>query len=72
MCLRVGRLDHPGRFAPDMQIYTPPQMPWLHPPSEAPAFREYDDTETIWSPASLVRRKARIDQIAKQTGAGAV
>ncbi len=63
--IRVGTLDKPSRFPPDVHIYTSTKQPWLTLPPNAPAVAEYYETEAIWPQKSLERRaalKAIIDE----------
>ncbi|WP_210208743.1 GFA family protein, partial [Rhodoplanes roseus] len=43
--LRVGTLDAPHVFVPDVHIYTRSKVPWLELPANVPAFEEYYDLE---------------------------
>lgn len=56
--VRVGTLDDPDRFAPDIHIYTNSKQPWVILPSGTPAVPEYYDRERYWPAASLARRRA--------------
>lgn len=56
--LRVGTLDQPAALAPGVHIYTRSKQPWVRLPEDVPAFEEYYDLKTVWSPESLARRKA--------------
>ncbi|OED37531.1 aldehyde-activating protein [Chromatiales bacterium (ex Bugula neritina AB1)] len=55
--VRVGTLDDPAPFPPDVHIYTSTKMPWVALPPDAPAFEEFYATKNVWLPASLERRK---------------
>ena len=58
MCfVRVGTLDSPDLFAPDIHIFTASKQPWLVLPPGVPAVAEYYDREQFWPPASLQRRR---------------
>jgi hypothetical protein len=56
--IRVGTLDNPDPFSPDVHIFTSTKQPWVILPSDVPAFEEYFVIKDIWSPESLVRRAA--------------
>jgi hypothetical protein len=56
--VRVGTLDHPGEFQPDVHIYTHSKLPWVRLPDDAPAFEAYYDSSQLWPAESLERRKA--------------
>ncbi|WP_108658595.1 GFA family protein [Acuticoccus kandeliae] len=56
--VRVGTLDDPDRFPPDVHIYTRSKQPWLILPEGVPAFEEYYDRTALWPEESLRRREA--------------
>ena len=56
--VRVGTLDEPDRFAPDVHIFTASKQPWVVIPASAPAFAEYYSSAELWPAASLARRAA--------------
>ena len=56
--VRIGTLDEPDRFPPDIHIFTSTKQPWVVLPEGVPAVREYYDRETVWSKESLARREA--------------
>jgi hypothetical protein len=56
--VRVGTLDEPDRFPPDIHIYTMSKQPWVVLPPGVPAVAEYYDREVHWPAASLARRAA--------------
>ena len=56
--IRVGTLDDPDRFPPDIHIFTASKQPWVILPGGVPAMREYYDREKYWPQASLERRAA--------------
>jgi hypothetical protein len=47
--VRVGTLDEPDRFPPDVHIYTSSKQPWLVLPPGARAFAEFYNPKEIWS-----------------------
>jgi hypothetical protein len=53
--VRVGTLDDPDRFPPDIHIYTASKQPWVSLPAGVPAMAEYYDRERYWPAASLER-----------------
>lgn len=62
--VRVGTLDAPDRFPPDVHIFTASKQPWVILPAGARAFPEYYDRAEVWSAESLARRallQPRID-----------
>lgn len=60
--IRVGTLDDPDRFPPDIHIYTQSKQPWVLLPSGVPATHEYYDREKYWPQASLERRRAMLQR----------
>jgi hypothetical protein len=61
--VRVGTLDEPAAFAPDIHIYTESKQPWVVLPATTPAVPAYYDREKYWSGESLARRRAVVPQI---------
>ena len=53
--VRVGILDDPTQFAPDMHIWTRSKQPWMRLPGGVPAFEMYYDKEKVWPAESLAR-----------------
>ena len=56
--VRVGTLDEPDRFPPDIHIFTSSKQPWVVIPPGARAVPEYYDMDKEWPPESLERVKA--------------
>jgi hypothetical protein len=56
--VRVGTLDDPDRFPPDIHIYTASKQPWVTLPAGVPAVPQYYRAQDRWPAASLARRKA--------------
>jgi len=54
--IRVGTLDDPDRFPPDIHIFTSSKQPWVVLPPNAPAVPEYYDSKQFWPAESLERR----------------
>jgi len=53
--VRVGTLDEPDRFPPDLHIFTASKQPWVTLPKDKPAFAEYYKASEQWPAASLAR-----------------
>jgi len=53
--VRVGTLDHPGLFPPDIHIFTSSKHAWLQVPDGAPAVREFYRRSEFWPAESLER-----------------
>jgi hypothetical protein len=56
--VRVGTLDDPSRFPPDIHIFTSTQQPWLTLPAGARAFPEFYNPKEQWPAESQARWKA--------------
>jgi hypothetical protein len=54
--LRVGTLDDPDSFSPDIHIFTVSKQPWVVLPANTPAVPEYYKSADFWPRASLDRR----------------
>ena len=59
--IRVGTLDEPDRFTPDVHIYTASKQPWVVLSPGTPAFEEYYDRNELWPEESLARRRAALN-----------
>ena len=55
--VRVGTLDEPDRFPPDIHIFTASKQPWVILPTDRPAVPEYYDRKQHWPAESLERRR---------------
>ena len=56
--VRVGTLDEPDRWPPDVHIYTASKQPWVRLPPDTPAVAEYYKAAELWPADSLARREA--------------
>lgn len=56
--VRVGTLEDPDRFPPDIHIFTTSKQPWVVIPPGVPAVPEYYDRKAYWPESSLERRRA--------------
>jgi len=56
--VRVGTLDDPGAFPPDIHIFTSSKQPWVLLPDNVPVMAEYYDRNAFWPKESLERREA--------------
>jgi hypothetical protein len=61
--VRVGTLDDPDRFPPDIHIFTMSRQPWVVIPPGMPAVDEYYDRNVYWPRESLQRREALLAQV---------
>ena len=58
--VRVGTLDDPDRFPPDIHIFTASKQPWVVLPAGAPAVAEYYKSAEQWPRESIERRAAAL------------
>lgn len=58
--IRVGTLDHPDMFAPDIHIFTSTKLPWLQLPEDTPQVEEYYRRSLYWPEDSVIRYKKAI------------
>ena len=63
--VRVGTLDNPDHYPPQIHIFTASKQPWLVLPPGTPAVEEYYDRERYWPAESLARRRALLDRLAR-------
>ena len=56
--VRVGTLDAPDAFPPDIHIFTASKQPWVQLPTGALAVDAYYDRTTCWPAAALARMDA--------------
>lgn len=61
--IRVGTLDDPDPFSPDVHIFTSTKQPWAILPPDVPAFAEYFVGKDVWSTESLARRAVLQDAV---------
>jgi hypothetical protein len=54
--VRVGTLDDPDRWPPNVHIFTASKQPWVVLPQGVPAVPEYYKAAEVWSKDSLERR----------------
>jgi hypothetical protein len=68
--VRVGTLDNPGQFPPDIHIFTSTRQAWVVLPPGVPAFAEFYNPKEQWSAESQARWKAaKSSTPARDTGA---
>ncbi len=65
--VRIGTLDEPDRWPPDVHIFTQSKQPWVRLPAGTPAFAEYYSSAQQWPASSLARRAAAIARAAAKT-----
>lgn len=54
--VRVGTLDEPGLFPPDIHIYVESKQPWVQLPANVPAMPQFYRASEHWPAESLARR----------------
>ena len=60
--VRVGTLDHPNRYPPDIHIFTSTKQTWVTVPPDVPAVAEFYDRAAYWPQESLDRRHQMLDR----------
>ncbi|MBX3620842.1 MAG: GFA family protein [Rhizobacter sp.] len=63
--VRVGTLDEPDRFPPDVHIFTRSKQPWVVLPPGTPAVDEYYQASALWPAESLARRAALMQSLGR-------
>ena len=56
--VRVGTLESPDRFPPDIHIFSMSKQPWVLLAADTPTVPKYYDRELYWPADSLRRREA--------------
>jgi len=56
--VRVGTLEDPDKFPPDIHIYTVTKQPWVTLPEDVPAVEEFYSRKKYWPSDSIARREA--------------
>jgi len=60
--LRVGTLENPDAFAPDIHIYTESKQPWVRLPEGVSAVPGYYRRSEYWPQESLQRREKALSE----------
>ncbi|MFL0809420.1 MAG: GFA family protein [Agarilytica sp.] len=58
--VRVGTLDAPSSFPPDIHIFTSTKQDWVLLDDRVPIMSEYYQAKTVWPEASKIRYKRAI------------
>lgn len=53
--LRIGTLDNPARFPPNIHIFTSSKQPWINLEGGAPSMLEYYERSEYWSVENIAR-----------------
>lgn len=64
--VRVGTLDNPDAFPPDIHIFTASKQPWVVLPPGARAVPEYYDFRAEWPAESIERRRLMREKAGKE------
>ena len=56
--VRVGTLEDPARFPPDVYVFASTKLPWVSFPEGARVYDEYYKRDDVWSEKSVARIKA--------------
>lgn len=62
--IRVGTMDNPDQFSPDVHIYTCSKQPWVILPKEAQSADEFYNLKETWSPEGF----ARLEKVKEAAG----
>lgn len=62
--IRVGTLDNPDQFSPDVHIFTNTKQPWVNLPPDALVFEKFYDFDKTWTNDN---NKIRLSLLAKTT-----
>ena len=65
--VRVGTLDNPDAFPPDIHIFTASKQPWVVLAPGVPAVAEYYDRNEHWPAESLERRRILREKLGLRT-----
>lgn len=58
--LRVGTLDHPDTYPPDIHIFTSTKQKWVQLDGAVPVMEEYYQRSKYWPESSIIRYKKAI------------
>jgi hypothetical protein len=61
--VRVGTLEDPDAFPPDIHIFTESKQPWVVLDGSVPVMAEYYDRTKYWTQENLARRQKVIDAL---------
>lgn len=64
--VRVGTLDEPERFPPDIHIFTESKQPWVSLPDNVPVVPQFYRASEHWPAESLARRAKLLNRTAAQ------
>ena len=64
--VRVGTMDNPGEYPPDIHIFTSSKLPWVTFPDGARVVAEFYNLDEVWSDEAKERRRIMRDRAAKK------
>jgi hypothetical protein len=64
--VRVGTMDSPGEYPPDIHIFTASKLPWVTFPNGARVVAELYNLDEVWSDEAKERRRIMRDRAAKK------
>jgi len=64
--VRVGTMDSPGEYPPDIHIFTSSKLPWVTFPDRARVVAEFYNLDEVWSDDAKERRRLMRDRAAKK------
>jgi hypothetical protein len=64
--VRVGTMDSPGEYPPDVHIFTSSKLPWVTFPDGARVVAEFYNLNEVWSDDAKERRRIMRDRAAKK------
>ena len=64
--VRVGTMDNPGEYPPDIHIFTSSKLPWVTFPDRARVAAEFYSLDEVWSDDAKERRRIMRDRAAKK------
>jgi hypothetical protein len=59
--IKIGTLDNPDAFPPDIHIFTSSKQPWVNLDGGAPAVLEYYRRSEIWPEESIERYRRAME-----------
>ena len=66
--VRVGTLDEPDLFSPDIHIFTMSKQPWVQLPAGMLAFDGYYERDLHWPAAGLERWRIALERYEQRSG----
>ena len=64
--VRVGTMDRPGEYPPDIHIFTSSKLPWVTFPDGARVVAEFYKLDEVWSDEAKERRRIMRDRAEKK------